>query len=92
MKCAGRRLAWARPVMGSVEVLEANTASSPITASASWVHVGLDGAVLEHGLDHQVAALQVVVARGRLMRASSASRFSCVLRPFFTALSSRPCE
>jgi hypothetical protein len=27
MKFAGRALAWARPVMGSVEVLDANTAS-----------------------------------------------------------------
>jgi hypothetical protein len=92
MKCAGRRLTWARPVMGSVEVLEANTASAPITASASWVHVGLDGAVLEHGLDHQVAALQVFVARGRLD--ARQQRVALLLRapPRDTALSSRPCE
>jgi hypothetical protein len=43
--------------MGSVEVLEANTASSPITASASWC-TGLDGAVLEHRLDHRGRTLQ----------------------------------
>ena len=33
-KLAGRWLAWARPVIGNVEVLEANTASVPSLASA----------------------------------------------------------
>jgi hypothetical protein len=37
----GRALALARPVMGSVEVLEANTASGAITASACLVQAAL---------------------------------------------------
>jgi hypothetical protein len=37
--------------------LDANTAVGPLRFGALR-HVGLDGAVLEHRLDHQVAALQ----------------------------------
>jgi hypothetical protein len=45
-------------------VLEAKIASAPITASVFLRHVGLDLALLEHGLDHQFAALQVGVVGG----------------------------
>ena len=63
MKRVGSLNSAASDVIGSVEVLEPNTTSSPITACDLGDHVGLDLAVLEHRLDDEVAVLQRGVVR-----------------------------
>ena len=56
-------------------------------------HLGLDGRVLEHGLDHEVGARRPPPGRSvGVIRASSSSAFSWVERPRETAFSSRPAE
>ena len=61
-----RALAAARPVIGSVEVLLAKTPPGASIGSASRRHRRLQGAVLEHRLDDQVAAVERAhVARRR---------------------------
>ena len=92
MKWSGRALAWASPVMGKVEVLEANTALAPITASALAVTSAFTArssntASITRSQPDRAAKSVVGV-----MRASSASRFAGVLRPLRTAPSSRPCD
>ena len=92
MKFAGRPLAWARPVMGSVEVLEANTALAPMTASARAVTSALTARSSNTAsITRSQPAKREKSVLG-VMSASSASRFSGVLRPFFSAASSRSCE
>ena len=62
----------ASEVIGSVEVLEAKIASvfSEPPARAG-VRLGLHAAILEHGLDAQIAALQACVVGGRARCATS---------------------
>ena len=56
MKFSGRAEASARPVIGRVEVLEANTASAGSDGLGLLGHLGLDLAVLEHRLDHELGS------------------------------------
>ena len=56
MKSSGRVTFSARPVIGSVEVLEPSSASGARCGSISFEHLRLDRRVLEHGLDHEVGA------------------------------------
>ncbi len=66
MNCSGRGVVRARSLIGRVEVLVAKTASAGIAASAFLRDLGLDGGVLEHRLDDQVAAGEgCVVGRRR---------------------------
>ena len=65
MKRGGSLNSAASEVIGSVEVLEANTVLSPITAWILAITSDFDLAVLEHRLDHQVAILQRAVVRRR---------------------------
>ena len=51
MNLSGRLLASARPVIGSVEVFEPKTTSGTDHGLGALRHIGLDGAILEHGLD-----------------------------------------
>ena len=55
----------ASELIGSVEVLEAKIASDFRQRLRLGVGLRLDLAVLEHGLDDEVAILQDVVIRGR---------------------------
>ena len=64
-KFSGRALALARPLIGSVEVLLAKKPPGASIGSASCVTRGLELAVLEHRLDDQVAAAQVLDRVGR---------------------------
>ena len=48
-------------MIGSVEVLEAKIASGRMTASAFAIASAFTFGILEHGLDDEVAVLQVVV-------------------------------
>ena len=65
MKCSGRADASARPVIGRVEVLEANTASGADHGLGLLRRLGLDLAVLEHRLDDELAVLERGVIGGR---------------------------
>ena len=58
MNRAGSLKSAASDVIGSVEVLEAKIASSPNDRLDLGDDVGLHLAVLEHGLDDEVAILQ----------------------------------
>ena len=58
MNCAGRFDAVASPVIGSVEVLLANTAVLRDNRLGLLSHVGFDLTLLEHGLDDEIAALR----------------------------------
>ncbi len=92
MNCAGRTLACARLVIGSVEVLDANTASCPNWASAWRVTSALiarssNTASMTRSQPARSSNFTVGV-----MRASMASRCSGVVWPLRTALSSRSCE
>ena len=79
MKCSGRDEASARPVIGRVEVLEANTASGRQRGLGLLRGLGLDLAVLEHRLDHQVwQSLSAPKSGVAVTLASSASALSCV--------------
>jgi hypothetical protein len=91
MNCAGRALACARPVIGSVEVLDANTASAEhgLGRRVTSALMARSSNTASMTRSQPASSAKSVVG---VMRASSASRFSGVLRPFFTALSSRPCE
>ena len=51
MNLSGRPLASARPVIGSVDVFEPKTTSEQNHGLGALRHIGLDGAILEHGLD-----------------------------------------
>jgi hypothetical protein len=89
MKFSGRRLAWARPVIGKVEVFEANTASGLRTASAFTVTSAL---IARSSNTASITRSQCANAPWSVvgvMRSSSALRSSTVRRPCFTALSSR---
>ena len=63
MKVSGLRLALARPPIGRVEVLVAKIASGGRMLGAAG-GFGLDGGVLEHRLDNQVAAGERSIVRG----------------------------
>ncbi len=56
MKSAGRLTFSARPVIGSVEVLEPSSASGARWGSISLNTCALTAGVLEHRLDHQLGA------------------------------------
>ena len=56
MKSAGRPTPAASPVIGSVDVFEASSASGASTGSTSANTVRLSARVLEDGLDDDVAA------------------------------------
>ena len=74
MKRVGPRQASARPVIGSVEVLEAK-ARRPAATAAVFGDVGLDGAVFEHRLDDEIGVLQPVdIPVVGVMRAASICR------------------
>ena len=66
MKRSGRLEAFARSVIGRVEVLDAKIASCRDHGLGRiGGHLGLDARILEHRLDDQVAARQVGIVRGR---------------------------
>ena len=65
MKCGGSLKSPASEVIGSVEVLEPKTMFVADHGLGFGDRVGLDLAVLEHRLDHQVAVLQRAVIGGR---------------------------
>jgi hypothetical protein len=60
------REALARPVIGRVEVLEPKIGGVRQLGSAFWVTSALIVAVLEHGFDDQVRALDQRVVGGRV--------------------------
>ena len=64
-KFSGLSQASASEVIGSVEVLEAKIASGPEHGLRLAGGLGLDGAILEHGLDDEIAARQRRVVRRR---------------------------
>ena len=65
MKWSGHFEALARPVIGSVEVLEAKIAVGPDHGLRLDDDLGLHLRVLEHGLHDEVAVVQVVVIGAR---------------------------
>ena len=65
MKSAGRLTFPARPVIGSVEVLDAEKGVRRQMRLDLLEHLGLDGRVLEHGLDHELGAGGVGRVGGR---------------------------
>ena len=66
MKLFGRCDALARPVIGSVDVLLANTDVFGNDRLGFRGDVRLDAAVLEHRLDHEIGAFEQRVIDGRL--------------------------
>ena len=65
MKLSRSRQASARPVIGSVEVLEAKRHVGRHHGLGLLGDVGLDGAVFEHGLDDEIGVLQPGIIRRR---------------------------
>ncbi len=78
--------------MGSVEVLDANTASAAMTASVFCVQAALMSRSSNTASITRSQPLRSSYEVVVWMRASSASRFSAVLRPREMALSRMPCE
>ena len=92
MNCAGRTLAAARLVMGSVEVLDAKTASEASSASVRCVTSALTARSSNTASMTRSQPARSSNCTVGVMRASVVSRCCGVARPFLTALSSRSCE
>ena len=82
MKFSGRVLASARPVIGSVEVLEPKMASVSHGRFRLLGDLGLHGAVFEHRLDDEIGVVQrAKIGRWGGCATSTSAFFSGVARP-----------
>ena len=88
MKCSGRADASARPVIGRVEVLDANTASAGSEASAFLVASALTSRFSNTASTASWQSFSAPKSGVAVTRASVSSRFGWVSRPRFTSLSS----
>ncbi len=92
MNCVGRTLAAARLVMGSVEVLDAKTASEASRLSVLRVTSALTARSSNTASMTRSQPARSSNCTVGVMRASVASRCCCVALPLRWALSSRSCE
>ena len=88
MKLAGRTEAPARPVIGSVEVLEANTALGAITASTSRVMAALTSRFSNTASMIRSQSRSAAASAAGVMRARVSSACAAVIRLRSTRLAS----